>query len=102
MAEGVELPNQVIIRTLGKKETYKYSGILEPDTFKQVEMKEKIKKSISEEPENCVKIKLYCCNFVKRVLLVQLYVTVIPIAIGALGAVTKGLIQGPEDLEIRG
>ena len=28
-------------------------------------------------------------------------VTVIPIAIGALGTVTKGLIQGLEDLEIR-
>ena len=39
--------------TLGEKETYKYLGILEADTIKQVEMKEKkIKKSISEEPEN--------------------------------------------------
>ena len=28
-------------------------------------------------------------------------VTVIPIVIGALGTVTKGLIQGLEDLEIR-
>ncbi len=47
MMEGVELANQVIIRTLGEKETYKYLGILEADTIKQVEMKEKIKKSIS-------------------------------------------------------
>ena len=29
-------------------------------------------------------------------------VTVIPIAIGALGTVIKGLIQGLEDLNIRG
>ena len=28
--------------------------------------------------------------------------TVMPIVIGALGTVTKGLIQGREDLEIRG
>ena len=28
-------------------------------------------------------------------------VTVIQIVIGALGTVTKGLVQGPEDLEIR-
>ena len=53
MTEGVELPNQVLIRTTGEKKTYKYLGILEADIIKQVEMKEKIlKKSISEEPEN--------------------------------------------------
>ncbi len=43
MGKGVELLNQVIIRTLEKKETYKYLGILEADTIKQLEMKEKIK-----------------------------------------------------------
>ena len=52
MTEGVELPNQVKIRTYGEKETLKYLWILEADSIKQVEMKEKIKKSISEEPEN--------------------------------------------------
>ena len=41
MMKGVELPNQVVIRTLGEKETYKYLGILETDTIKQKEMKEK-------------------------------------------------------------
>ena len=41
MSEGVELPNQVVIRTLGEKDTYKYLGILEADTIEQVEMKEK-------------------------------------------------------------
>ena len=29
-------------------------------------------------------------------------VTIMSIVIGTLGTVTKGLIQGPEDLEIRG
>ncbi len=47
----MELPNQDKIRTLGEKETYKYLGILEADTIKQVEMKEKIK-NISGELEN--------------------------------------------------
>ena len=42
LTDGMELPNQGKIRTLGKKETYKYLGILEADTIKQVEMKEKI------------------------------------------------------------
>ena len=36
----------------GEKETYKYLGILEADTIKQAEMKEKLKKSISWEPNN--------------------------------------------------
>ena len=49
--EVVELPNQVVIRTLGEKETNKKLGILEADTIKQQEMKEK-NVSISEEPEN--------------------------------------------------
>ena len=44
LTDGMELPSQDKIRTLGKKETYKYLGILKTDTIKQVEMKEKIKK----------------------------------------------------------
>ena len=42
MTEGVELPNQVVIRMVGEKGTYKYLGILEAETIKQAEMKEKI------------------------------------------------------------
>ena len=38
------LPNQDKIRTLGENETYKYLGILEADSIKQVEMKDKIQK----------------------------------------------------------
>ena len=44
ITEEIELLNQEKIRTLGKKENYKYLGILEVDTIKQAEMKEKIRK----------------------------------------------------------
>ena len=47
ITDGMELPNQEKNRTLGEKETFKYLGIMETDTIKQVVMKEKIKKSIS-------------------------------------------------------
>ena len=36
---------------LGEKKTYKYLGILEGDTIKHAEMKEKIKKRIRQENE---------------------------------------------------
>ena len=38
ITEGIELPNQERIRTFGEKENYKYLGILEADTIKQVEI----------------------------------------------------------------
>ena len=41
MTEGIELPNQEKIRTLVEEKTYEYLGILEADTIKQGEMKEK-------------------------------------------------------------
>ena len=40
----MEVTNQDKIKTLGEKKTYKYLGILEADTIKQEEIKEKIKK----------------------------------------------------------
>ena len=40
-AEGIELSNQEFIRTLMAKWNYKYLGILEADTIKQGEEKEK-------------------------------------------------------------
>ena len=40
-AERSDLQNKEIIRTLRKKENYKNYGILEADTIKQVEIKEK-------------------------------------------------------------
>ena len=47
LTDGMELPKQDNIRTLGEKETYKYLGILEAN-IKQAEMKDKILKRISQ------------------------------------------------------
>ena len=47
--DGMELPNQDNITTLTENETYKDLGILEADTIKQVEMKDKIQKVVSQE-----------------------------------------------------
>ena len=53
MTERAELPNQEKIRTLREQKTYKYQGILEADTIKLVEIKEKKRKrNISGEREN--------------------------------------------------
>ena len=57
MTDGMELPNQDKIRTLGENITYKYLGILEADTIKQEEMKDKIKNNISGELENYLRQK---------------------------------------------
>ena len=40
MTEGIELPNIVVIRTLGKKETYLYLGILETSGNEEIFLKE--------------------------------------------------------------
>ena len=50
--DGIELPNQEKLRTLGEQETYTQSGIFEADIIKYAEMKEK---NILEERENCSK-----------------------------------------------
>ena len=52
MTNVMELPNHDKIRTLGENDTYKYLGISEADTIKQVEMKERFEKNISGELEN--------------------------------------------------
>ena len=49
MTEGVKLPNEVVIRTLGEKEIQKYLGILEAD--KREEMKEKNYKRVSQKSQ---------------------------------------------------
>ena len=64
LTDGMELPNQDKIRTLGEKETYKYS---EAGTIKQVEMKEKIKKEYLSRTRKLLKIKLCCKNFIKGI-----------------------------------
>ena len=52
LTDGMELPNEEKIWALVEKETNKYFGILEADTIKQVEIKEKLKTSISGKPES--------------------------------------------------
>ena len=63
--DGIKQINQEKIRTLGDKETYKYLGILEADTTKQLEMKEKIKKEYLRRTRKLLKTKLYSRNFKK-------------------------------------
>ena len=46
--EGMEPPNQEKIRTLGEKETFKYLGILEADTIKQVDERKNLER-VSQE-----------------------------------------------------
>ena len=64
---GMELPNQDKIRTLGEKETYKYLGILEADTIKQVEMKEKIKKEYLRRTRKLLETKISSRNLIKGI-----------------------------------
>ena len=66
LTDGMELPNQDKIRTLGGKETYKYLGIFEADTIKQ-EMKENIKKEYFRRTMKLLKTKLYCRNLIKGI-----------------------------------
>ena len=44
LTDGIELPNQDKIRTLGEKKLYKYLIILQGYTIKRMEMKEKFQK----------------------------------------------------------
>ena len=65
--EGMELTNQDKIRTLGEKETYKYLGILEPDTIKQIEIKGKTKKDYFRRTRKLPETKLYSRNLIKEI-----------------------------------
>ena len=61
----MELPNQDKIRTLGENETYKYLGILEADTIKQVDMKDKIQKEYLRRTGKLLETKLNSINLIK-------------------------------------
>ena len=62
MTEGVELQNQDKARTLGEKEIYKDLRILEADTIKHAEIKEKNLKEYIRRTR-----KLHCRNMIKEV-----------------------------------
>ena len=63
----MELPNQDKIRTLTENETYKYLGILEADTIKQVEMKDKIQKQYLRRTRKLLETKLSSKNLIKGI-----------------------------------
>ena len=44
LTDEMKLLNQDMITTLAEKQMYKYLGIIEADTIKQVKMKERIEK----------------------------------------------------------
>ena len=47
----MELPNHDKMRTLEENETYKYLGIFEADTIKQVQIEDTFLKKISQQNE---------------------------------------------------
>ena len=67
MTYEMELPNHDRIRTLGENETYKYLGILEADTIKQVKMKDKIRKEYHRRTRKLLESKLSSRNLIKRI-----------------------------------
>ena len=67
MTDGMELPNHDKIRTLEENETYKYLGILEADTIKQVQMKDTIQKEYLRRTRKLLETKLSCRNLIKGI-----------------------------------
>ena len=65
LTDGIEQPNQDKIRMLAENETYKYLGILEADTIKQVEMKNKIQKEYLRRTRKLLETKLSRRNLIK-------------------------------------
>ena len=55
------------IRTLEEKETYKYLGISEAGTIKQVKIKQKRKKVYCRRTKKVLETKLYSRNLVKGI-----------------------------------
>ena len=67
MIDGMELPNHYRIRTLKENETYKYLGILEADTIKQVQMKDMIRKEYPRRTRKLLETKLSSRNLIKGI-----------------------------------
>ena len=62
--EGIELPNQEKIRTLGEIETYKYLKILKADTIKHAEMKDFFFKEYLRRTRKLLETKLHGKNLI--------------------------------------
>ena len=67
MTDGMELPNHDKIRTFEENETYKYLGILEADTIKQVQMKDMIQKEYLRRTRKLVETKLSSRTLIKGI-----------------------------------
>ena len=65
--DGIELPNEDKIRTLAENESYKYLRILEADTIKQVERKNKIQKEYLRRTRKLLETKLNSRNLIKGI-----------------------------------
>ena len=63
----MDLPNKDEIKTLAENETYKYLGILEADSIKQVKMKEKIQKEYLRRTRKLLETKLNSRNLIKGI-----------------------------------
>ena len=63
----MELPNQDKIRMPGLKKIYKYLGILDADTIKQVKMKDQIQKEYLRRTRKLLKTKMLRQNLIKRI-----------------------------------
>ena len=59
--------NQEKIRTLRENETYKYFGIFEADTLKEVEMKDKVQKEYLKRTKKLLETKFSRRNLIKRI-----------------------------------
>ena len=67
ITDRMELPNQHKIRTLPENETYKYLGILEADTIKLVEMKDKSQKEYLRRTRKLPETKFTRRNLIKGI-----------------------------------
>ena len=67
LTDGMELPNKDMMKTLAENESYRYLGVLEADTIKQAEMKEKIQKEYLRRTRKLLETKLNCGNLIKGI-----------------------------------
>ena len=67
LTDEMELPNQYKIWTLVENETYKYLGILEADTIKKVEMKNKVQREYLRRTRKLLETGLSCQNLIRGI-----------------------------------
>ena len=66
-AEGIKISNEEYIKILGEKEDYKYFRILEADTIKQEEIKEKIRRECLRSMRKLLETKIGSRNLIKEI-----------------------------------